>query len=131
MMRRTLIAALSFALLIGVIAPIPVPAQHNYGRYNGRRIGTLGKVATGAGAGAIIGGLIGGRRGAVIGGLAGAGGGYVWSRQNRGYYNRGYYNGSYYNQPYYNGGYYNQPYYNNGYYGQPYFNNYPPRRHRR
>jgi uncharacterized protein YcfJ len=33
--------------------------------------------------GAIIGGLIGGRKGAAIGGLAGAGGGYIYTKKQR------------------------------------------------
>jgi len=108
-MKKILGFILCLTILVG-LSVSTASAQHNYGRYNNRRIGTLGKVAIGTGAGAIIGGLIGGKRGAVIGGIAGAGGGYVWSRQNR---NRNY-------RPNY--GYQNQPNY------QLYYNNYPPRR---
>lgn len=100
---------LSLALLAG-LSVSTVSAQHNYGRYNRTRIGTLGKVGIGTATGAIIGGIIGGRKGAVVGGIAGAGGGYVWSRRNRYYYPRGYYN--------------NNPYYGNNY---PSYGNYPPR----
>jgi len=38
-------------------------------------------IAGGAGAGALIGGLIGGRKGVAIGGLAGAGGGYLVTKK--------------------------------------------------
>lgn len=109
-MKKILGFVLCLTFLVG-LSVLTASAQHNYGGYNNnRRIGTLGKVAIGTGAGAIIGGLIGGRKGVVIGGIVGAGGGYVWSRQNR---NR-------YYQPNYR--YQNQPNY------QPYYNNYPRRR---
>lgn len=117
-MKKILGFVLCLTFLVG-LSVSTASAQHNYGRNNNRRIGTLGKVAIGTGAGAIIGGLIGGRRGAVVGGIVGAGGGYVWSRQNRSRYYRPNY--GYQNQPYYNNGYGNQPNY------QPYYNNYPPR----
>ena len=49
-----------------------------------------------------VGALAGGKRGAVIGGLIGAGGGYVYSRRNRGRnYRQPYYGPQ---QPYYGGG---------------------------
>jgi hypothetical protein len=93
---------LSLILLAG-LSVSTASAQHNYGRYNRSPIGTLGKVGIGTAAGTIIGGIIGGKRGAVVGGIAGAGGGYIWSRRNRYYYPRGYYNNypSYNNYPYY------------------------------
>jgi len=40
-------------------------------------------IAAGAGAGMLLGGLIGGRRGAGIGALAGAGGGYLVTKKQR------------------------------------------------
>jgi len=42
------------------------------------------KIGGGAGAGALIGGLLGGGKGAAIGGLAGAGGGTAWQAATRG-----------------------------------------------
>jgi len=69
-------------------------------------------IGGGAAAGAVIGGLLGGRKGAVIGGLLGAGGGtgYVYYRgqrdNNRYYGNRDYYDSRSY-----------RDYRSNGYYG--------------
>jgi hypothetical protein len=40
-------------------------------------------IGAGTAGGAIIGGLIGGRKGAAIGGLAGAGGGYIFTKKQR------------------------------------------------
>jgi hypothetical protein len=40
-------------------------------------------IGAGTVGGAIVGGLIGGRKGAAIGGLAGAGGGYIFTKKQR------------------------------------------------
>jgi hypothetical protein len=47
-------------------------------------------IGIGAGAGALVGGLIGGRKGVAIGGLAGAGGGYLVTKKqhSKHYYKR-------------------------------------------
>ena len=48
-----------------------------------RRHRNLFNIAIGTGAGALIGGLLGGKKGLVIGGLAGAGGGALFTHKQR------------------------------------------------
>ncbi len=68
---------LSFALLMAIA--VPATAQSRFGGYMStkKKVGIIGG---GAAAGALVGGLLGGKKGAVIGGLLGAGGGagYVY-----------------------------------------------------
>lgn len=68
---------LSLALLVAFT--VPVSAQSRFGGYMStkKKVGIIGG---GAAAGAIVGGLLGGKKGAIVGGLLGAGGGagYVY-----------------------------------------------------
>lgn len=68
---------LSLALLFAIA--IPASAQSRFGGYMStkKKVGIIGG---GAAAGAIVGGLLGGKKGAIVGGLLGAGGGagYVY-----------------------------------------------------
>ena len=68
---------LTLALLFAIA--IPAGAQSRFGGYMStkKKVGIIGGSAA---AGALVGGLLGGKKGAVIGGLLGAGGGagYVY-----------------------------------------------------
>lgn len=100
-MRKIMVSVLSLVLVVGVIVPTASAQGRYYDRRSYstyRRNNTVKKVAIGTAAGAVLGGLIGGRKGVAIGGIAGAGGGYIWSRRNRGYNHR-YYNNN--QRPYY------------------------------
>jgi hypothetical protein len=95
-------AVLALALLCAAGIPVASAQSFGYGVSGREKAAAIGGGAT---AGAIIGGLLGGRRGAVIGGLLGAGGGsayvYAKGRENEDRY--GYYrDGRYYR---YNSGY--------------------------
>jgi hypothetical protein len=93
-MKKYLIAFFMMALLVGLMPlMLPVTAEGQRKIYARRVVGRNGRVryvqtrkpsfyrrhrnrvnmAVGTGAGAIVGGLIGGRRGAIIGGAAGLG----------------------------------------------------------
>lgn len=92
-------ASLALVLLCTAMVPMASAQSFGYGVSGRDKAAAIGG---GAAAGAIIGGLLGGRRGALIGGLLGAGGGtayvYARGRQNEeryGYYRDGRYYGYY------------------------------------
>jgi hypothetical protein len=93
------LCAATLGLMLLCVAASSANAQSFRGRLsNGEKAGVIGG---GAAAGAVIGGLLGGKKGAIIGGLLGAGGGsaYVYANgrnddRYRGY--RGYNGYSYY-----------------------------------
>ena len=71
-MNKTICALLlGFAILIGTTAP--ANAQSYRDRLSNKEKAAV--IGGGAAAGAVIGGLLGGKKGAIIGGLIGAGGG--------------------------------------------------------
>src|SRR5262249_30369169 len=119
MNKRIGTAVLSLAILLAAVAPVSAQSWSRFGgSMTGRQKATY--IGGGAAAGAVIGGLLNGRKGAVIGGLLGAGAGaatvYIKGRreEDRYRYDSRYYNG-YYNGRYYDNGYYNRGYYDNGY----------------
>jgi hypothetical protein len=95
--KKICTVVLSLALLFAIA--IPASAQSRFGgsMSTKKKVGIIGG---GAAAGAIVGGLLGGKKGAVIGGLLGAGGGagyvYVEGRRERDRYGEyGYYRDDY------------------------------------
>ena len=120
MNKRIGTAVLSLAILLAAVAPVSAQSWSRFGgSMTGRKKATY--IGGGAAAGAVIGGLLNGRKGAIIGGLLGAGAGaatvYVKGKreEDRYRYDSRYYNNRYYDNGYYNNGYYNSGYYNNGY----------------
>jgi len=120
MNKRIGTAVLSLAILLAAVAPVSAQSWSRFGgSMTGRKKATY--IGGGAAAGAVIGGLLNGRKGAIIGGLLGAGAGaatvYVKGKreEDRYRYDSRYYNNRYYDNGYYNNGYYNNGYYNNGY----------------
>src|SRR5438128_1216847 len=71
--KRVFAGLLSLALLLAIVSPASAQwRRRDRGLSTGEKAGIIGG---GAAAGAVIGGLLGGKKGAVIGGLLGAGGG--------------------------------------------------------
>ena len=107
-MKKVVSVLVLFALL-AVVAPLSAEAQcgkyrhrhgnrshthrscvgdgHKHGRSFWQKHRDKLTVAMGAGGGALVGGLVGGKKGALIGGLAGAGGSalYTYKLRNRNY----------------------------------------------
>ena len=120
MNKRIGTAVLSLAILLAAVAPVSAQSWSRFGgSMTGRKKATY--IGGGAAAGAVIGGLLNGRKGAIIGGLLGAGAGaatvYIKGKreEDRYRYDSRYYNDRYYDNGYYNNNYYNSGYYNNGY----------------
>jgi hypothetical protein len=80
--KKLCAAALSLVLLFA--AALPASAQSRFGGSMSKKEKVV-SIGGGAAAGAIIGGLLGGKKGAVLGGLlgAGAGTGYVYIKGKR------------------------------------------------
>lgn len=71
--KRVFAGLLSLALLFAIVSPASAQwRRRDRGLSTGEKAGIIGG---GTAAGAVIGGLLGGKKGAVIGGLLGAGGG--------------------------------------------------------
>ena len=125
MNKRIGTAVLSLAILLAAVAPVSAQSWSRFGgSMTGRKKATY--IGGGAAAGAVIGGLLNGRKGAVVGALLGAGAGaatvYIKGKreENRYRYDSRYYNDRYYNDRYYDNGNYNNGYYNSGYYNNGY-----------
>jgi hypothetical protein len=125
MMKRFSMAILSLVIMFGAVS---VSNAQSFGG----RMSTRDKVkwiGGGAAAGAVIGGLLNGRKGAaigaVVGGAAGAGTVYVKGRRDEERYGRYYENGRYYDNGRYNNSRYyeNSRYYDNGRYNNSRFRN--------
>src|SRR5437763_12203480 len=70
--KRIFAGLLSLALLFAIVGPVSAQERFGGSMSTRKKVGIIGG---GAAAGAIIGGLLGGKKGAVVGGLLGAGGG--------------------------------------------------------